>query len=72
MSLREKIEDILQLKLEDLPDDKKIVELGIDSMKLAQMVKTIDTFTGKRIKYREAIVMTVEEVKGIIEGCKGE
>ena len=67
MSLQDKIEDILQLKLEDLVDEKKIVELGIDSMKLAQMVKTIDTFTGKRIKYREAIVMTVGDVKSIIE-----
>ena len=45
----------------------KIVELGIDSMKLAQMVKIIDTFTGKRIKYREAIVMTVGDIKSIIE-----
>lgn len=67
MSLQDKIEDILQLKLEDLVDEKKIVELGIDSMKLAQLVKTIDTFTGKRIKYREAIVMTVGDVKSIIE-----
>lgn len=66
MSLQDKIEDILQLKLEDLVDEKKIVELGIDSMKLAQMVKTIDTFTGKRIKYREAIVMTAGDVKSII------
>ncbi len=66
MSLQDKIEDILQLKLEDLVDEKKIVELGIDSMKLAQLVKTIDTFTGKRIKYREAIVMTVGDVKSII------
>jgi aryl carrier-like protein len=66
MSLQDKIEDILQLKLEDLVDEKKIVELGIDSMKLAQLVKTIDTFTGKRIKYREAIGMTVGDVKSII------
>ena len=66
MSLQDIIEDILQLKLEDLVDEKKIVELGIDSMKLAQMVKTIDTFTGKRIKYREAIVMTTGDVKSII------
>ena len=66
MSLQDKIEDILQLKLEDLVDEKKIVELGIDSMKLAQLVKTIDTFTGKRIKYREAIAMTVGNVKSII------
>ena len=66
MSLQEKIEDILQLKLEDLEDEKKIVEVGIDSMKLAQMVKIIDTFTGKRIKYRQAIVMTVGDVKSMI------
>ena len=66
MSLQDKIEEILQLKLEDLVDEKKIVELGIDSMKLAQLVKTIDTFTGKRIKYREAIAMTVGNVKSII------
>ena len=67
MSLQEKLEEILQLKLEDLEEEKKIVELGIDSMKLAQLVKTIDTFTGKRMKYREAIVMTVGDVKSIIE-----
>ena len=66
MSLQEKLEEILQLKLEDLEEEKKIVELGIDSMKLAQLVKTIDTFTGKRIKYREAIAMTVGNVKSII------
>ena len=70
MSLQEKLEEILQLKLEDLEGEKKIVELGIDSMKLAQMVKIIDTFTGKRIKYREAIVMTVGDIKSIIENIR--
>ena len=45
MSLKKKLEDIIQIKIENLKDNDKLIELGLDSIKLVGLAGLIEENT---------------------------
>ena len=45
MSLKKQIEDIIQIKIENLKDNDKLIELGLDSIKLVELAGLIEENT---------------------------
>ena len=42
MSLKKQVEDIIQIKIENLKDNDKLIELGLDSIKLVELAGLIE------------------------------
>ena len=49
MSLKEKIQKILPFKIEEIKSDDKLVQLGLDSIKLVELAGIIEENTPIRI-----------------------
>jgi acyl carrier protein len=49
MSLKEKIQKILPFKIEEIKPDEKLMQLGLDSIKLVELVGIIEENTSLRI-----------------------
>lgn len=45
MSLKKQVEDIIQIKIENLKDNDKLIELGLDSIKLVELAGLIEENT---------------------------
>ena len=53
MTLREKIEQILELKINDLKDNTKLIELGLDSIKIVELAGIIHEYTKIELGYKD-------------------
>ena len=62
MKLIEKIENIANLKLDKFPKDYKLHQLGLDSIKLAQIASLLEKKLDREISLKEMMEMTPEKL----------
>ena len=53
MTLKEEIEKILEIKIEDIKDNIKLPELGYDSIKIVELSSVIYEHTNIELKYND-------------------
>lgn len=60
------IEDLTEVSFRDVPDDTKLSEMGINSMKLTWVGSYIEKTTGKPMFKDEVIELTVGKLKTLL------
>ena len=67
MNLLQKIEKITNLKLDKYPEDYKLTQLGLDSIKLAQVASILEDEIDREISLKEMMEMTPKKLKELIK-----
>lgn len=66
-SLKEKIEEIIDFKIEDIDDDMKLTELGISSIEMVQLAHIIYEYTNIELKYKDVLKINKKWIVDLIE-----
>ena len=67
MALQEKIEQILEFKINDIKDNKKLTELGIDSVKIVELAGIIYEYTKIELQYKDVFKIDKKWIIDLIE-----
>ena len=65
--LLEKIEKIANFKLADFKDDYKLTQLGLDSIKLAEIASILEDELNRELSLKEMMEMTPKKLFKLIE-----
>lgn len=66
-SLKEKIEEIIYFKIEDIDDDMKLTESGISSIEMIQLAHIIYEYTNIELKYKDIFKINKKWIVDLIE-----
>jgi aryl carrier-like protein len=66
-SLKEKIEEIIDLKIEDIDDDMKLTESGISSIEIVQLAHIIYEHTNIEITFKDVFKIDKKWIVDLIE-----
>ncbi len=66
MTLQNEIETILGIKLDSVDKKKLILECGVDSLKLAELVGLIEQKLNIEIDFEDAFSYTIEDILKLI------
>ena len=67
MSLLKKIEEITKLKLKDYNDDYKLTQLGLDSIKIAEVASILEKKLDRELSFKEMMEMTPKRLLELIK-----
>ena len=67
MSLKEDIEKILELKINNIKDNTKITESGIDSVKIVELAGIIYEHTKIELQYKDVFKIDKKWIVDLIE-----
>ena len=67
MSLLQKIETITKLKLEKYSEDYKLTELGLDSVKIAEVASILEEKLDRELSFKEMMEMTPKKLLLLID-----
>ena len=67
MSLLQKIETITKLKLEKYSKDYKLTELGLDSVKIAEVASILEEKLDRELSFKEMMEMTPKKLLLLID-----
>lgn len=67
--LLEKIEKIVNFKLADFKEDYKLTQLGLDSIKLAEIASILEEELERELSLKEMMEMTPKKLLKLIEDC---
>tara|TARA_B110000495_G_C22927300_1_gene541981 strand:+ start:591 stop:812 length:222 start_codon:yes stop_codon:yes gene_type:complete len=66
-SLKEKIEEIIDFKIEDIDEDMKLTELGISSIEMIQLAHIIYEHTNIELEYKDVFKIDKKWLVDLIE-----
>ena len=67
MSLKEDVEKILELKINDIKDNTKLTELGLDSVKIVELAGIIYEHTKIELKFKDVFKIDKNWIVDLIE-----
>ena len=67
MSLLQKIETITKLKLEKYSKDYKLTELGLDSVKIAEVASILEEKLDRELSFKEMMEITPKKLLLLID-----
>lgn len=67
MILQEEIEQILELKINDIKDNTKIAELGIDSVKIVELAGIIYEHTKIELEFKDVFKIDKKWILDLID-----
>lgn len=62
----EAVEELTQTSFDGVPDDTKLIEMGIDSLKMMQLGAYIEEKTGRPMYKKDIVELTVGRVRQVV------
>ena len=67
MSLKKEIEQILEFKINDIKDNKKLAEFGLDSLKIVELTGIIYEHTKIELEFEDVFKIDKKWIVDLIE-----